>query len=743
MDKTQKIMNTSFRIYSLLILFLLGSTGCFKDLDTIPLDPDILTAASVYKDPNAYKQVLAKLYGGLALSGQEGPAGQADIAGIDEGFGQYLRGYWYHQELPTDEAVIGWNDQTIKNFHAQTWTSGDAFTYAFYSRVFYQISLANEFLRETTDAKLDGRGVDATLKAQVHQFRAEARFLRAVSYSHALDIFRNPPFATEDAVVGGTAPDQTNPNDLFSFLESELKAIEPELAAPRTNDYARADQAAAWMLLAKLYLNAEVYVGQNRYQDCLQYCEKILAAGYQLEPNYQNLFLADNDKSKEIIFPIAFDGIHTRTYGGTTFIIRAGIVGDMNPVASGVASGWGGTRTTKEFIAKFPTDLTGIKVEFNPGKTVQYPKLYVPGSFQGFDATQTSNSLAATSTVAPNNKIYEGYKYFPDPNTEIQFTTIPSNTAPKLGDNNGDGILETNGAKIVIPDPGFYFIKVDLSNASNRTYTIEKRNWSLVGTATNGQEINFQWDTDLQMMVASTELQIGSFKLRANQNDAISLGDNDTDGLLQNGGADIQITQSGSYKITLDLDKPDYTYQLKLTSFDRRGLFFTNGQTLEINDLTLATQGYAVQKFKNITSTGQPGSNTEYPDTDFPMFRLADVYLMAAEAILRGADGGNKAKAVEYFNVVRTRAYTGTSGNYEANDLTLDVILDERGRELYWECHRRTDLVRFNQLTDGSYKWAWKGDVKEGISVPNFRNIFPIPSADMGANPKLKQNPGY
>jgi len=90
-----------------LILLFIGSTGCFKDLDTVPLDPDILTAASVFKDPQAYKQVLAKLYAGFAVSGQQGPAGQADISGIDEGFGQYLRGFWYHQELTTDESVIG------------------------------------------------------------------------------------------------------------------------------------------------------------------------------------------------------------------------------------------------------------------------------------------------------------------------------------------------------------------------------------------------------------------------------------------------------------------------------------------------------------------------------------------------------------------------------------------------------------------------------------------------------------
>jgi hypothetical protein len=719
---------------------LLALSGCFKDLNTIPLDPDVLTAEAVYKDPAAYQQVLAKLYAGFAVSGQQGPAGQPDISGIDEGFGQYLRGFWYHQELSTDEAVIGWNDQTIKDFHAQAWTSGDGFIYAFYSRVFYQIALANEFLRETTDAKLDARGVDATLKSTIKRYRAEARFLRALSYWHALDIFRNIPFATENDVVGDFVPQQAQPAALFSYIESELKDIEADLADPRTNVYGRADKAAAWTLLAKLYLNADVYVGQNRYNDCLTYCESIMNAGFELEPTYKNLFLADNHKSKEIIFPVNFDGVNTRTWGGMTFIIRAGIGGSMNPGESGVVSGWGGTRTTPQLIEKFPADLTGIKVDFNQGQTASYPKLYVPGSHQGFDATQTGNSLAATATTAPNNKIFEGHKYFPDNNTQILFTQISSNTAPKFGDNGADGTLETGGANIVIPEAGFYYLKVNLNN---KTYTIQKRAWSIIGTATGGVDVAMVWDSEAGALAASTPLVAGSFKFRSNQDDAVNLGDNGADALLEANGAEIQIDQDGSYKIFLEVDKPDYTYQIKLTSFDRRGMFYVDGQNQDINDLTTFTEGYAVNKFKNVTSDGLPGSDTDFPDTDFPMFRLADVYLMASEAILRGAGGGDKAKAVQYFNAVRTRAFTGASGNYTVADLSLPVILDERARELYWEGHRRTDLVRFGQFTDGTYKWAWKGGVKEGASVPNYRNIYPIPAQDLGANGNLVQNPKY
>ncbi len=731
-------MSSSIKIYSLLSLFLLGATGCFKDLDTLPLDPDILTASNVYKDPKAYKQVLAKLYAGLAVSGQQGPAGQSDISEIDEGFGQYLRGYWYHQELTTDESVIGWNDQTIKDFHAQTWTTSDIFSYAFYSRIFVQISLANEFLRETTDAKLDSRGVDAALKAEIKAYRAEARFLRALSYSHALDLFRNPPFATEEAVVGAAPPPQTTGVELFNFIESELKAIEPDLKAARTNDYARADKAAAWTLLAKLYLNAQVYTGQSKYDECLEYCEKILAAGYTLEPDYEKLFLADNHLSNEIIFPVAFDGVRTRTWGGMTFIIRAGVVGSMDPVASGVASGWGGTRATRQLIEKFPADLTGIKVDFNEGNTLLHPPLLVPSSDQGFDVA-TSKRLSDITTETPHQNLFEGHIYYTGNNTELLFTKTFSNTAPKYGDNGANGTLELNGAKILVPNPGFYYFKV---NWNTKTYTIEKRNYSIFGSATGGTDLNLQWDS-LGYLSANVNLSAGTFRFRANQNDASSFGDNGKDGLLEENGAEIVIDQAGDYKIIVDLDRLDYTYKVQLVGFDHRGKFYTDGQTLDITDLTLATQGYAVNKFKNVTSTGQAGSDTDFPDTDFPMFRLADVYLMASEAILRGAGGGDKAKAVQYFNAVRQRAFLGTTGNFAAADLTLDVMLDERARELYWECQRRTDLVRFGQFTDGSYKWAWKGGVMEGASTPAFRNIFPIPASDIGVNPKLQQNPGY
>lgn len=710
--------------------------GCVKDLDTLPQDDDVVTADLVFNDPAAYLGVLAKLYSGLALTGQQGPAGQPDIQGIDEGFGQYLRGYWYHQELSTDEAVIGWNDQTIRDFHDQDWTAGDGFVFALYSRLFYQVVICNEYLRETTDEKVNARG-QANLIPEIHGYRSEARFLRALSYWHALDLFRNVPFVTEEDRIGSFFPEQIQAQDLFNYIESELKAIENEIAPVRTNVYGRADQGAVWTLLAKLYLNAEVYTGNARYQDCLTYCQKVIQAGYTLEPVYEHLFLADNHKSNEIIFPITFDGINTRTYGGTTFLVFGAIGGSMNPAAAGVSGGWGGMRTTRQLVEKFPEDIGGIIVVPNEGNTATYPKLYVPGEYQGWVGTNTSTALGSEL----NNKIYEGHVYFPMDNSPFFFTRVPSSTfALRLGDNGADGTLEMNGDTIWVPEAGLYWISADLNN---NTYEMGRREWGVIGDATPGgwdTDQDMTWNAEEEAMEIAIDLTQGQFKFRANDDWAVNLGDDLADAILSYDGANIDI-DGGSYIIRLFLDKPDYTYEVLSTSFDTRGLFHTAGQSLDITDITMFTNGYAISKFKNVKSDGGLGSSRDYPDTDFPMFRLADVLLMASEAIVRG--GGDRGLALQYFNQVRNRAYGGSGGGITDAELTLQMLIDERARELYWECHRRTDLVRFGQFSNTNYLWAWKGGVMEGRAVEAFRDVYPIPAADLGANPNLEQNDGY
>ena len=151
-----------------------------------------------------------------------------------------------------------------------------------------------------------------------------------------------------------------------------------------------------------------------------------------------------------------------------------------------------------------------------------------------------------------------------------------------------------------------------------------------------------------------------------------------------------------------------------------------------------------MSKFSNKTSTGQNGTSSTFADTDFPLFRLADVYLMYAEATLRGGAGGDITKALDYANALRRRANNNTTvGNIVPADLTLDFVLDERARELHWEAHRRQDLIRFGKFSGGSYNWAWKGNASTGVSIPAFMDLFPIPAGSLGSNSNLTQNLGY
>jgi len=529
--------NINLKLAAAIFCVSLSLASCTDDLDqSNPGNAASPTVDQLYSNPEAYQQTLAKLYAGLATTGQDGPAGQPDISGIDEGASQYVRGLWLMNELTTEEAVIGWNDQTIKDFHTQTWSAGDNFINATFSRLDFQIKNCNEYLRQTTDEKLDSRGVSGELRTEIATYRAEARFLRALSYWHFLDLFGGRVgLVTENDPSTYFLPTQATAQEMYDFIDTELTAVEGLLKDARTNVYPRADKAAAWMVHAKLYMNAQVYIGTNHYADAMPLLTNIINSGYTLNANYDQLFYADNDRNgaqNEIIFAVAFDGLNTKTYGGTTFLVHAPIGGSMVPSEFGVNGGWGGIRTTSAFVDKF-------------------------------------------------------------------------------------------------------------SNSSG----------------------------------------------------------------------------------------------------DLRSNFHTDGQSLAIADISDFAQGYAVEKFRNVDINGNAGSDAagDFVDTDFPMFRLADAYLMYAECALR--TGQNVGQGLSYVNLVRTRAYGNASGT--VGSINLQFILDERARELYFEGHRRTDLVRFGKFTGGTYVWPFKGNTPAGSPTPSFRDIFPIPANALAANPTLTQNPGY
>ena len=336
----------------------LALVSCVGNLNVTPIDPNANTADKALVNEAAYQDFLAGVYLGFATSGYYGANGGASISGLDGGASQYIRGLYHHSELTTDESVCGWNDQTIKNFHWMNWTTDDTFIYAFWSRILMQISATNEFIRE---AAKYGDNV-----ANKDEYIAEARVLRALAYYHAIDNFGNVPFADETSIVG-SVPEQMSRADLYNWLENELLDLinNSALAAPRANGFSRADKGVAKFILAKLYLNAEVFTGTAQWQKCADVLKDLMDDGYSLHttPNgetfsaYQDLFLADNETcTDEIIFAIQQDGVNTTSYGVTNYIIFASTGGTMDPAELGISSGWGGLRTTPEFYNKFTSD---------------------------------------------------------------------------------------------------------------------------------------------------------------------------------------------------------------------------------------------------------------------------------------------------------------------------------------------------------------------------------------------------
>lgn len=622
----------------LLLAGLMGVfTSCHDELDQYPTDPDSLTEQDVFANATEAKSALAKLYASLALTGQTGPAGDADIAGIDEGFSQYSRMLYNLNELTTDHAVVGWGDPGLPDLHGLYWGSGNDFVAGMYSRLAQEVSFCNSFIENASEVSGD----------EITDYIAEARFLRAFAYYNLIDLYGNVPLVTQ---ISTDLPQQNTRQELFDFVESELLEIEGTLMESGANEYGRVDRVAAWALLSKLYLNAESWTGTARWDDVVTYSNQVMNSSYSINTTdangngtaYDELFLADNDTNgaqNEFIFALNFDGLRSQTWAGSTFLVHASVGGEMNPADYGINGGWGGMRSTKSLSDRFAADIDGL-------------------------------------------------------------------------------------------------------NASLGTLS----DWGLVGSSTaNG------WDgPDMEMYETATNvyalyanLVSGEIKFRFDEDWGNNYGDDGADGTLEAGGANIAVASAGTYLVTMNLN--DNTYSIAPFTGDKRAMFYTEGMSDVITDLSAFNGGgYPVTKFKNITSAGVAGSdpNGDFVDTDLPLIRLPEIYLNYAEATLRGGNGST-ATAVQRINEIRNRAFGDGGGNVSIADLTLDFVLDERSRELYWEGQRRTDLIRYGYFTSSSYLWPYKGNVAEGIGVDDYRNLFPIPSSILTVNPNMSQNTGY
>lgn len=495
-------------------LLLLAVTSC--SLDEYPHTE--VNGSEVYSTTAGCNSALAKVYASYVIVGQA-KEGLSDFS-TNNGY-DLMRGYINMQEMPTDEMAPTWleGDQQAGLGYMQ-WNADDSWVSDVYYRLYYTIALANDFIANTAS-----KG-DQTIK----QYVSEARFLRALAYYMVLDLYGKGPFVDENSGIGSYHPDVYTNAQLFAYIESELKAVATALPAKSAVEYGRASSGAAYALLAKLYLNAEVYGAGNHYADCVTACDNVLTQGYTLEQDYQKLFNADNHKrTNEIIFSLNIDATNTVSWGATTYLVCGAIGNSNNQNAAdyGATGGWGNFRTRGEFTSLF---------------------------------------------------------------------------------NEGD-----------------------------------KR--------------ALFWKDDSQQ--------------------------------------------------------------------------FFNGNSIDDQNY-----GWFGCKYTNLTDAGESASNTADGGacTDYPMLRLADVILMKAEAMLRN---GSAADAVlPLLQQLCDRAFDDRT--LLASEVNLQYILDERARELWWECTRRTDLVRYGMFTTNKYLWEWKGGAAAGTAVSSTMNTYPIPAAEQSANYKLK-----
>ncbi|EGK01453.1 RagB/SusD family nutrient uptake outer membrane protein [Dysgonomonas gadei] len=560
-------MKSNILIISILIACCNMFSSCLGDLDTQPLDKNQLVAKDVYETAAGYKGVIAKCYASLIQTGQKGgDGGDGDVGGIDEGYSGYTRALFYLQTTVSDEIILhAGSSQGSRDLLYVNWNPSTSIIKYPYYRLYMTINYCNEFIRECTEDKLKERGVYDELKDEYRYYVAEARFIRAYCYSMICDLYGSGPFIEETMVVG-SLPHQKTRTEIYDYAVSELETVLPLLKTSKTNQYGRIDQVAAWFLLARIYLNSEVYVGKKEYEKAYKYAKMVIdSKAYPLASDYRHIFLADNNTCSEIIWHLVQDADYAQSSAGTNFYVKALMNGNINKyLKTGVGTrGWGNARVTTQLV-----------------------NLFESGD-QTFDV----------------NDIWENNKK----DKRAQFFSVGHT----------------------------------------------KETW---------------------------------------------------------------------------VDGKDF-----------QGTF---------------TNGYACIKWRNVKADGSElaEGGTVYSSIDYPMFRTADAYLMAAEAILRGG-GGSKSEALGYVNEVRDRAYMSgsygndASGRITETELNLDFILDERGRELYTELIRRTDLIRFNKFTK-NHNWDWKGsDGKAGNyvgkDVDNKYKLFPIPQEEFTVNPYLTQNPDY
>jgi starch-binding outer membrane protein, SusD/RagB family len=405
--------NLKTKIIAVLFLSLLF-TSCLDDLNTEP-QIDLSLEKLLARDPNAIDGLVSKMYGTFALSGAGGPT-TSDISGPDAGETAFLRGIINLQDFSADGMKNRWGDNGLDQLTTtKDWEPSNKFFKYLFDRVYYTVPQTSNLIKILNRPDINVPNEEQKV--------SELRFLRSLAYYYMIDCFGKGVIIKDENLGSGVPAPQASRIEMFNYVEAELLDIENKI--PQTISYGRANKAVVRMLLAKLYLNAEVYTGTARYSDAAAYVNKIISqGGYVLEQNFGSMFQADNQSSKEVIFPLLADANTSQSFGNTTYIVNGNLNQDTMPLATfGATEGWGGHRATKAWYGLFGSSAGALAASrdaraqlfWTAGHTFEmtdyktWTNGYPSTKFRNSSSAGGSNTLKFSSTDFPLFRLADAY----------------------------------------------------------------------------------------------------------------------------------------------------------------------------------------------------------------------------------------------------------------------------------------------------------------------------------------------
>ena len=611
----------------------LGLSSCVNDLDLQPRDPSENT--DVTNDMDA---VFADIYLNFSTYGANG---NSPVGGFDGGMAAFQRAMFIAEEIPTDEACWLWDPADYgANYNGGLFNANQGCLYGFYSRLIINITLCNQFIQSVDNGYFN---LDAEGQKRAQNYKLQAKALWGACYYYMLSFYDKIPYADETTPVGAL-PEQLPRKEVYNRVVAAMEDVVAGFGENQVPVYGFVGLDMAESMLAKIYLNAEVFSGTADYANCYKHSKNVIdrlgKGGYYgngLARSYNALFGANNDMYvvgnagsdvNEIIWSIVGNEVNLTSFSGSGFL----------------QAGWIGTNGVERTLAT-PTQNEALNNTYEETADGTIVYAYYASDEDFAAAKKTYDDVEAKDSWK---------KYVSEIVNGIPFSFDPTQTG---------------------------YVAQDWYNAGY--------GWKCM-VARKSFVRKFEWD-------------------------------------------DVEMSKSSDRRVSL--------WQTSAHGFTAENISLVGDDWGKNGYLCPKYSNWAYNDDGTINEAASP-TNISSAAGDYAAIRLAEVYLMAAEAILQGG-GGSQAEALQYVNWIRERAYADQPGDgaHYWTSLTMTDLQNERCRELYQENVRRTDLIRWGLWTTG-YTWEWKGNIQNGTNLPEYTKLFPIPTRVMTAS-TFEQTTGY